>query len=149
LDRARASVSLIDRVFHGSIILPLSNMATVQDEGSVPAVRFKRRKVAHAKRVQGDQEMTAVSDSHAPSVESRIDAPSPFEEPLDEADSVPNLKDIIRNRKRPRDRLKDTARKAEAPRSELVSIDAPQDGHYTSRFVAQTGQVVDRDDKQM
>jgi hypothetical protein len=27
--------------------------------------------------------------------------------------------------------------------------DAPQPDQYTGRFVAQTGQVVDRDDKQM
>jgi hypothetical protein len=122
-------------------------MATLQDEGAAP-IRFKRRKVAHSKRIHTNKDQPTISDNHPRVADSSIDAPSPPEQLTDE-DSVPNLRDIIRNRKRPRDRLRDTARNVEAPRTELVVVDTPQEGHYTTRFVAQTGQVVDRDDKQM
>jgi hypothetical protein len=123
-------------------------MDTVQDETAVPAIRFKRRKVAHSKRVHINKDLSPISDTQPAGMDSRIDAPSPPEQLTDD-DSIPNLRDIIRNRKRPRDRFRDTARNVEAPRTELVMVDTPQEGHYTTRFVAQTGQVVDRDDKQM
>jgi hypothetical protein len=123
-------------------------MSTAQDEGSAPAIRFKRRKTAHPKRVYAEEDVSTTTESQAPDAGIRAaKAPSP---PLqDNEDSVPNLKDIIRNRKRPRDRLKDVARKAEVPRTELVPVEAPREGLYISRFVAQTGQVVDKDDSQM
>lgn len=123
-------------------------MATTQDEGSVPAIRFKRRKVAHPKRVYAEEDVPVASECQAPDADARSDnAPPP---PIrDEEDAVPNLRDIIRNRKRPRDRLKDVARQAEAPRTELAPVEATREGLYTSRFIAQTGQFVDKDDKQM
>jgi hypothetical protein len=123
-------------------------MDTTQDEGSVPAIRFKRRKIAHPKRVYAEEDVPTTTESQAPDAGTRSD--KPLSPPIqDEDDPVPNLKDIIRNRKRPRDRLKDVARKAEAPRTEIVSVEGPREGLYTSRFVAQTGQVVDKDDSQM
>jgi hypothetical protein len=124
------------------------SMATVQDETAGPAIRFKRRKVAHSKRVHISKDPPPVSNTQSADVLSRTDAPLPSEQ-LEDDNSAPNLRDIIRGRKRPRDRFKDAMRNVEAPRTELVVVDTPQKGHYTSRFVAQTGQVVDRDDKQM
>jgi hypothetical protein len=125
-------------------------MSSVQEESSAPAIRFKRRKIAHPKRASTEDDAPTTCVSQEPDAGIRPDnAPTPLIEPRDEEDSVPNLREIIRNRKRPRDRLKDVARKAEAPRTELVPDEAPREGHYTSRFVAQTGQVVDRDDTQM
>ncbi|KAH3953948.1 hypothetical protein HBI56_025400 [Parastagonospora nodorum] len=125
-------------------------MASVEGDGTTPAVRFKRRKIAHPKRVYAEDDALTTSESQAPDAGTRTDnAPTPPAEPQDQDNSVPNLRDIIRNRKRPRDRLRDVLRKADTPRTELVPIEAPREGLYTSRFVAQTGQVVDRDDKQM
>jgi hypothetical protein len=123
-------------------------MATVQEDNPAPAIRFKRRKTTHPKRVVTEDDATTVSASHSPDAGAPQDAPSPSKE-ADDEESVPNLKEILRNRKRPRDRLKETGRKVEAPRTELVNVDAPPPDQYTGRFVAQTGQVVDRDDKQM
>jgi hypothetical protein len=125
-------------------------MATIQDEGSVPAVRFKRRKVAHPKRVYIDEDVPTASGSQVPgaAMESSAMLTSPTGS-RDEDDTVPNLREIIRNRRRPRDRPKEVVRKAEAPRNDFVPIEAPREGLFTGRFVAQTGQVVDRDDKQM
>jgi hypothetical protein len=123
-------------------------MTTPQDEGSAPAIRFKRRKTAQPKRIYAEEDVPTTTESQAPGAGTRSDkALSPPTQ--DEDRSVPNLKDIIRNRRRPRDRLKDVARKADAPRTELVPVEAPREGLYTSRFVAQTGQVVDKDDTQM
>jgi hypothetical protein len=126
-------------------------MASPQEEvSSAPVIRFKRRKIAHPKRVYAEDDAPTTFEAQALDAGTRSDnAPTPPTETRDEEDSVPNLKDIIRNRKRPRDRLKDVARKAEAPKTELVLIETPREGHYTRRFVAQTGQVVDRDDEQM
>lgn len=125
-------------------------MANTEDDGTVPVIRFKRRKIAHPKRVHAEDDAAITSESQAPDAGTWADnATTPPAEPQDEDDSVPNLRDIIRNRKRPRDRLRDVARKAEAPRAELVPVEAPREGLCTSRFVAQTGQVVDKDDKQM
>ncbi|CAG5186229.1 uncharacterized protein ALTATR162_LOCUS11524 [Alternaria atra] len=124
-------------------------MSTVQQDEAAPAIRFKRRKIAHPKRVYAEDDAPTVSASHSPDAATLNDAPPPLKEANDEEESVPNLKEILRNRKRPRDRLKETTRKAEPPRTELVQVEAPRPDQYTSRFVAQTGQVVDRDDKQM
>jgi len=124
-------------------------MSTIQDTDAAPVVRFKRRKVAHSKRVYAEEDAPTVSDSRTPDIEAPIDVASSPKDAREEDDSVPNLKEIIRARKRPRDRLKDVARKTEVPNSELIQVEAPRDGQYTSRFVAQTGQVVDREDKQM
>ncbi|KAF1942496.1 hypothetical protein EJ02DRAFT_375503 [Clathrospora elynae] len=125
-------------------------MATIQEDNPVPSVRFKRRKVAHPKRAYLDEDASTISASRSPSTATPSDAPSPPQEVHDGEESVTNLKEILRNRKRPRDRLREVARKAETPRTELVQVDAsPQPDQYTSRFIAQTGQVVDRDDKQM
>ncbi|KAG9186120.1 hypothetical protein G6011_02676 [Alternaria panax] len=124
-------------------------MSTVQQDETVPAVRFKRRKTAHPKRVYGDDDAPTVPASHLPDAATTNDAPQAPKEDSDEEESIPNLKEILRNRKRPRDRIKETTRKPEPPRTELVQVEAPRPDQYTSRFVAQTGQVIDRDDKQM
>jgi hypothetical protein len=118
-------------------------MASLQEEGPAPTVHFKRRKTTHPKRVYIEEGPPTASDTRP------NDATSPPPESREEDNAVPNLKDILRNRKRPRNRPKDTARKTEAPRSDMAAVDTPRDTQYTGRFVAQTGQVVDRDDKQM
>ena len=125
-------------------------MADNYDESSEPVVRFKRRKTAHSKRVYTEEEVPTAAGSQAPDARNlSTDAPLAITASQTEEDLVPNLKDILRNRKRPRDRQKDAARKTETPRTELAQVETPREGHYTSRFVAQTGQVVDTDDKQM
>lgn len=125
------------------------NMTTVRDEQSAAPVHFKRRKPTLSKRAYIQEETPTTSGTSAVSTTTRIDVRAPPADCRDEDDAVPNLREILRNRKRPRDRFKDVERKAEAPKDELPSVAAPRDGHYTSRFVAQTGQVVDRDDKHM
>lgn len=112
-----------------------------EEDTSAPPIRFKRRKITHPKRVN--------LDNDSPDAATPTDAHSSPNEAHREEDAVPNLKEILRNRKRPRDRLRESARKADPPRAELVQVDAPRPDHYSSRFVAQTGQVVERDDKQM
>ena len=124
-------------------------MSTAQQDEAAPAIRFKRRKIAHLKRVYAEDDAPTGSAPCSPVAATLDDAPQPPKDANNEEDSVPNLKEILRNRKRPRDRLKETTRKAEPPRTELVQVEAPRPGQYTSRFVAQTGQVVDRDDRQM
>lgn len=126
------------------------NMATVQDDSSASAVRFKRRKTTHPKRVAVEEDAPTVVTSQSPDTASLLHAPSHSTEANNDEESVPNLKEILRNRKRPRDRLKEGVRKVEVPRTDMVHMDdAPRPDQYTGRFVAQTGQVVDRDDKQM
>jgi hypothetical protein len=124
-------------------------MSTMQHDEAAPAIRFKRRKIAHPKRVYAEDDALTISASHSPVAATLNDAPQSPNEANDDEESVPNLKEILRNRKRPRDRIKETTRKAEPPRTDLVQVEAPRLDQYTSRFVAQTGQVVDRDDKQM
>jgi hypothetical protein len=139
-----------DSTISPSTTKPSFNMATVPDEGAAPAIRFKRRKIAHPKRVYADEETPTSSESQAPGAAMQSsEVPALPTGPRDEDDTVPNLKDIIRNRRRPRDRPKEVARKTEAPKADLVTVEAPREGHFTGRFVAQTGQVVDKDDKQM
>jgi hypothetical protein len=124
-------------------------MATVLEDSPGPVVRFKRRKTTHPKRVQLTEDAPIMSASQSPDAATPNDALSSQQGADDEEESVPNLKEILRNRKRPRDRLRETGRKPEVGRAELVQVDAPRPDQYTSRFVAQTGQVVERDDKQM
>ncbi|KAF2853794.1 hypothetical protein T440DRAFT_289418 [Plenodomus tracheiphilus IPT5] len=119
------------------------------DDSSTPKVHFKRRKTTHPKRPYGESGTATVAKSQSPDVATTSDTHA-RSAAADDEEPVPNLKDIIRNRKRPRDRVKDVARTIEAPpTAELGQVDAPRPGQYTSRFVAQTGQVVDRDDTQM
>ncbi|XPS98862.1 hypothetical protein M3J09_008055 [Ascochyta lentis] len=121
-------------------------MTTADDENAAPSFRFKRRKTTHTKRARTDDDAAVPLDIQSPDAATPSVAP---EAAQDEDESVPNLREIIRNRKRPRDRLKDAARRTEAPRVELVQSAAPRPDQYTSRFTAQTGQVVDSSDKQM
>jgi hypothetical protein len=124
-------------------------MATAQDDESAPSVRFKRRKITHPKRAYLDDETPTVSTAQSPDAAPSNQVRTPLQNDTVEEESVPNLKEILRNRRRPRDRLKEPSRKPEASKTELALLDAPRPDQYTSRFVAQTGQVVDRDDKQM
>ncbi|KAK1919010.1 hypothetical protein P3342_001140 [Pyrenophora teres f. teres] len=125
-------------------------MATVPEDSPAPAIRFKRRKIAHPKRAVTEDDAPNVSTLQSPDAATRNEAQSPPAQAMDEEESVPNLKEILRNRRRPRDRLKEATRKIEEPNSGLVVQEhVPRPDQYTSRFVAQTGQVVDQHDKQM
>ncbi|OAL01463.1 hypothetical protein IQ06DRAFT_141655 [Phaeosphaeriaceae sp. SRC1lsM3a] len=124
-------------------------MNSEREEGPAPNVRFKRRKITHPKRIYTDEDVPS-TEPQAPDAETRSgDALSLPIISRDSDNPVPNLRDIIRNRRRPGNRVRDAARKSEAPRQELILVETPPDGQYSSRFVAQTGQVVDRDDTQM
>ncbi|PVI02195.1 hypothetical protein DM02DRAFT_653822 [Periconia macrospinosa] len=126
---------------------------------SEQTLRFKRRKTTHARRVvhQNDTPIPPPSTSDAPP----NTAADPFDRTItpprgalqdveDDGEGAPNLKEILRNRKRPRDRLKEVARKMDMTRSQaLVPVEAPKQDVYGNRFVAQTGQIVDVDDQQM
>lgn len=124
-------------------------MSAPQDESAVPEVRFKRRKIAHKKRAPTQDEAVTALVSKSPEAESIDNAPTLLNHDEDDAESVANLQKIIRNRRRPRDRFKESARKPEPRSTEIVPVEVPRADQYTSRFVAQTGQIVDRDDKQM
>lgn len=121
------------------------------DDSTEPAIRFKRRKIAHPRKAY-TEESIASSDV----VPELLQAPSPSPAPPQSAahedeESVTNLKEILRQRKKPQDRLREAARKATEKRAgPLVYTEAPA-AHdtYSGRFVAQTGQVVDKDDAQM
>lgn len=122
-------------------------MTTIDDDNNrVPSFRFKRRKITHIKRARTDEDTPPELDTAGHDAATPSDAPAAAQ---DEEDSVPNLKEIIRNRKRPRDRVKDVASKSEAVQTEHVQAEAPRADQYTSRFIAQTGQVVDSSDTQM
>jgi hypothetical protein len=131
-------------------------MTTPQDD-TAPSFRFKRRKIAHPRKLQSldsDASPTQLPDVPLPTNDlPNLPAPSAVEE--DEED-VPNLTEILRQRKRPQERLKEAARKAAekkgGPGPLVLHSDAgaPQGAdQYSGRFVAQTGQVVDKDDEQM
>ncbi|KAF3035090.1 hypothetical protein E8E12_002185 [Didymella heteroderae] len=120
-------------------------MTSVKDDSAAPSFRFKRRKTAHAKRARVDEDTAESPGTRAFDATTADDAPGVAQ---DEEESVANLKEIIRNRKRPRDRLKDVSRKAE-PQTELVQAEVPRPDQYAGRFALQTGQVVDVSDKQM
>ncbi|CAI6335055.1 unnamed protein product [Periconia digitata] len=122
-----------------------------------PTLRFKRRKTTHTRRVlnQDDAPNTTASEAPADSMPTplshTLSPPSGAPENAeDDEEGVPNLKEILRNRKRPRDRFREVAGKADATKSQsLVPTDAPKQDVYGNRFIAQTGQVVDADDHQM
>jgi hypothetical protein len=124
-------------------------MTSIEEDSTIPTFRFKRRKVNHPKRIRVDDDDATPFAAQASTADPASDARSPTKEAGEDEDPTPNLKEILRNRKRPRDRVRDVARKTEVPRTELVEVDAPGPDRYTSRFVAQTGHVVDTDDKQM
>jgi hypothetical protein len=154
-------------------------MAAAPDDAT-PAFRFKRRKIAHPRKTPTNiDDALEAADSPLPAASlspittDTIDAPVPGVPSISgnkegEESSTPNLRDIIRQRKRPQDRLREAARRAEERKAELakgalVHIGAPhahvKDGHegeaesavsrYSNRFVAQTGQVVDQEDEGM
>jgi hypothetical protein len=138
-------------IVHLRTIQPrLLAMAATGGDETAPAFRFKRRKLAHPRRSVFDDTAepapvsTAATSADAPAALSmpQISAEEP-------GDGVPNLKEIIRNRKRPQHRMREVARKAEQRPDALVPVDAPKPDLYRGKFVAQTGQVVDQDDKQM
>ena len=124
-------------------------MATVEQDNSAPTIRFKRRKIAHTKRVYVEDDAPTISTSQSPDATTTTDARSPPKDAPDEDSLVPNLKEILRKRKQARNRPKEAARMAERTEVEMMQVDMPRPDQYTSRFVAQTGQVVDRDDKHM
>lgn len=136
--------SPIDRTTTTSDAIPTMTLA--EDDNTAPSFRFKRRKTTHTKRARTDEDVAPVPGADTCDTATALDAPEAVQ---DENEPVPNLKEIIRNRKRPRNRVKDVARKPEAPHTELVQSEAPPRDQYTSRFVAQTGQVVDSSDKHM
>ncbi|KAF2625050.1 hypothetical protein BU25DRAFT_460537 [Macroventuria anomochaeta] len=121
-------------------------MTTVADDSTAANFRFKRRKATHTKRARIDDDIPSKPNNQTPDTATAHDAPDAVP---DEEEPVPNLKEILRNRKRPRDRLKDATRKPGPSQTELVQAEAPRPDQYTSRFVAQTGQVVDSSDQQM
>ncbi len=119
--------------------------AAAADESTAPSFSFKRRKTAHKKRARTDDDaLIGPTDSVLDATASNAPEAAQHED-----DSVPNLKEILRNRKRPRERVKDVVRKPEAQHTELQQADARPTNQYTSRFVGQTGQVVDSSDAQM
>jgi hypothetical protein len=117
---------------------------------SEPTIRFKRRKTTHTKRARLETEDdTTRAAPQSPDAASHY-APTPA--PEEDATSL-TLKEILRTRKRPRDRQREAAARAELAKTQAVVLreqdaDAPRQG-YTSRFVPQTGQVIDADDQQM
>lgn len=124
---------------------------TAPDSPAEPTLRFKRRKVSHAKRAPLDEGIISsahLAPDHATGNGTLI-ADAPLSTPIEE-DTTSNLRKALRNRVRPRDRIREGARKPELSQAQaLVAADAPRQDLYGSRFVAQTGQVVDKDDKQM
>lgn len=121
-------------------------MATAEDTTSEPSLRFKRRKIAHPRRAQ--PHVPSEPGSASPNTGTHEDTNQAAHAHEDD-ESAPSLKEILRARKRPRDRLREATHRAEARSQALVHASAPQQDTYANRFVAQTGQVVDRDDKQM
>lgn len=113
---------------------------------SAPVVRFKRRKLAHP-RARLDTDATPIP---LPDDLSSKASNSPRIATGDTESEVPNLKEILRNRKKPHNRVRDVARKVEQKSDALVIVDdASKPAAYSDRFVAQTGQVVGVEDKQM
>ena len=121
----------------------------MEDDAIDVTVKFKRRRVAHTKRthleVGHDDAVAATQSPNTVTIAEN-------EEPPAEGDETSaTLKEILRNRKRPRDRLREAAARAELTKTQALhrrEQDAPKQG-YAERFVPQTGQVVDRDDEQM
>ncbi|KAK7179493.1 hypothetical protein DPSP01_002602 [Paraphaeosphaeria sporulosa] len=115
-----------------------------------PAIKFKRRKTTHTKRARVEtDDVTTLAVPRSPDAVPTVTV-SPA---LEEDGTSLALKEILRNRKRPRDRLREAAARAELTKTQTVVLreqdaDAPRHG-YTSRFVPQTGQVIDTDDQQI
>ncbi|KAL1643810.1 hypothetical protein SLS61_009126 [Didymella pomorum] len=120
-------------------------MTSVEGESAAPSFHFKRRKTTQTKRARIDEDTTTKPSSQPLDIATPHDAPEAVQ---DEEESVPNLKEIIRNRKKPKDRLRDVPRKLEQE-ADLVQNEGPRSDQYAGRFAAQTGQVVDASDKQM
>ncbi|KAH7115321.1 hypothetical protein B0J11DRAFT_561860 [Dendryphion nanum] len=126
-----------------------------ENDETAPTFRFKRRKIAYPRaRLESDASPAPVP------AEASLQVPSPLitdtastTSPHDDTEEdVPNLKDILKNRKKPRHRFQETIlRKPEVKSDALVHVgEAPLAQHkYSDRFVAQTGQVVGTDDRQM
>lgn len=137
-------------------------MATKEDDAA-PAFRFKRRKTTHVRKIQLSSNNVPAQSLNTPvAVDSQTSALTPtihtYPDDLQtyvegDDDATPNLKEILRQRKRPQDRTREVARKAAERKIAVTSIqqyDEPAPGDkYSGRFVAQTGQVVDKDDEQM
>ncbi|KAL5409503.1 hypothetical protein PMIN03_005946 [Paraphaeosphaeria minitans] len=124
----------------------------MDDHESEPAIKFKRRKTTHTKRtrLETDEETSLAAPQSPDAVPHDTATPA-----LEEDGTSLTLKEILRNRKRPRNRLREAAARAELTKTQAVVLreqdadaDAPKQG-YTSRFVPQTGQVIDTDDQQI
>lgn len=128
-------------------ITPLTpTMTASADDDTAPSFRFKRRRTTHTKRARTDDDAPDSTNTHTLDATSATNAPEAAQV---EQESAPNLKAVLRGRKRPRDHMKEVKRGSEAEPSEVGKVDAPQTDRYTSRFIAQTGQVVDSGDAQM
>ena len=128
-------------------MLRIATMTT--DSNTEPTLRFKRRKVAHVKRAP-IVDVATTSPQRPSDGATTADVDLPRGALVEEDESAPNLREILRSRKRPRDRIREAARKPESTQTQaIVAVETPKQDLYGSRFVAQTGQVVDRDDKQM
>lgn len=126
----------------------------MEGEISEARVRFKRRKTNNAKRIRHEAEPAFASESQSPDAVTPADADAaalPGTPKDDDDETASSLREALRLRKRPRDRLREAARRAEeATRAELqVQTDAPKQDVYRSRFVAQTGQNLGLEDKQL
>lgn len=121
----------------------------MEEDATEMAVKFKRRRVTHTKRTRLQvEDDDAVAAPRSPQTLAIAEDEGPTAEG-DETSAT--LKEILRNRKRPRDRLREAAARAELTKAQTLhrrEQDAPKQG-YAERFVPQTGQVVDRDDEQM
>lgn len=105
-------------------------MATIE-ENATPSFRFKRRKIAHPRRAHLDDDAPAETAAQTP--------------------DVPHTT-LFRGRRRRQDRIREGAHKAADRNTQApMQIDraAEERDQYSGRFIAQTGQVIDRDDKQM
>lgn len=132
------------------------------------AIRFKRRKLAHPRRApvssQHDDGDTDANASVALAATETVLKHTSLEpsaldglaQDVEAETDTQNLKEILRQRKRPQDRLREAARRAEERKmmvaKEVVGYDGGELGsgregnRYAGRFVAQTGQVVQRDE---
>ncbi|KAF2008449.1 hypothetical protein BU24DRAFT_429304 [Aaosphaeria arxii CBS 175.79] len=124
----------------------------MEGETTAPPVRFKRRKLAHPRRSTLADNDDAPSDHLATTVQTSNGQSNDHDH--DNHEDVPNLKEILRNRRRPHDRLREAARKAEQKSDALVHVEQQDlqprnETPYVDRFVAQTGQVVGKEDQQM
>lgn len=125
-------------------------MAAPQDNDSSQVVRFKKRKLTHP-RVRADNDHilspTTVPASNASTVEP-VQAPTVPASDGNE-DGI-DFQAILKARKRLQGRRKEAARNADLKRSTaVVPVEAPNTDQYGGRFVNQTGQVLDKEDKEL